>query len=86
MRFPLFLVLVLVIVIECSAHQIDHEQEQEHEHEHEGEVNLPPRETICDLECASYFSGPRTPPMAPHDLLTWSRQAGPNQRMRSRRS
>jgi hypothetical protein len=43
------------------------------------------RETSCDSDCPRYFSGPRTL-MRRVDLLTWSRKAEPNQRMRSRRS
>lgn len=72
-QFPILIVLVLMLAIESDVQQIEHEQKQEHDYEVESTrlmVNVPARERRLRRV----------------DLLTWSCNVGPNQRVRSRRS
>jgi hypothetical protein len=67
------IVLVLTLVIENNWRWIEHEHEPEHDYEVAGTQHL-----------ATFPARERR--LRRVDLLTWSCKAGPNQRMRSRRS
>jgi hypothetical protein len=70
-------VLVLLLVIDQSTDEADYEHEHEQEQEFEKAV-------VIWRALATFPARERSKRFA--DLPTWSCKAGPNQRMRSRRS
>jgi hypothetical protein len=75
---PLLFLLVLVIVIDLFEVEFDHEQE--HDYEEAGNRNQ------LSFRGGQLIFRPATARWRRDDLPTWSRNLGPYQRMRSRRS